>query len=203
MAKFNEVIIAIAKSVAEAEAQLEEVQLSNLSKYFKKKRDINHSGVGEYLPGVFPIRLKIGVPDENNEYGNKYYCVPYINLLPISQLNIDLVKTSFDIGLIELIEPQKSNNKSVFNDVYNDDKVHKMRDFENSSNISVDVTGAGLDKEKGTTINVQVSISKTEISDGMSRLINEITNLSQGFIEVKDDKNDINNEINNKINNEN
>ena len=34
MAKFNEVIIAIAKSVAEAEAQLEEVQLSNLSKYF-------------------------------------------------------------------------------------------------------------------------------------------------------------------------
>lgn len=198
MAKFNEVIIAIAKSVAEAEAQLEEVQLSNLSKYFKKKRDINHSGVGEYLPGVFPIRLKIGVPDENNEYGNKYYCVPYINLLPISQLNIDLVKTSFDIGLIELIEPQKSNNKSVFNDVYNDDKVHKMRDFENSSNISVDVTGAGLDKEKGTTINVQVSISKTEISDGMSRLINEITNLSQGFIEVKDDKNDINNEINNE-----
>ena len=198
MAKFNEVIIAIAKSVAEAEAQLEEVQLSNLSKYFKKKRDINHSGVGEYLPGVFPIRLKIGVPDENNEYGNKYYCVPYINLLPISQLNIDLVKTSFDIGLIERIEPQKSNNKSVFNDVYNDDKVHKMRDFENSSNISVDVTGAGLDKEKGTTINVQVSISKTEISDGMSRLINEITNLSQGFIEVKDDKNDINNEINNE-----
>ncbi|WP_304354731.1 DUF2589 domain-containing protein [Brachyspira innocens] len=198
MAKFNEVIIAIAKSVAEAEAQLEEVQLSNLSKYFKKKRDINHSGVGEYLPGVFPIRLKIGVPDENNEYGNKYYCVPYINLLTISQLNIDLVKTSFDIGLIELIEPQKSNNKSVFNDVYNDDKVHKMRDFENSSNISVDVTGAGLDKEKGTTINVQVSISKTEISDGMSRLINEITNLSQGFIEVKDDKNDINNEINNE-----
>ncbi|WP_304331735.1 DUF2589 domain-containing protein [Brachyspira innocens] len=198
MDKFNEVIIAIAKSVAEAEAQLEEVQLSNLSKYFKKKRDINHSGVGEYLPGVFPIRLKIGVPDENNEYGNKYYCVPYINLLPISQLNIDLVKTSFDIGLIELIEPQKSNNKSVFNDVYNDDKVHKMRDFENSSNISVDVTGAGLDKEKGTTINVQVSISKTEISDGMSRLINEITNLSQGFIEVKDDKNDINNEINNE-----
>lgn len=198
MAKFNEVIIAIAKSVAEAEAQLEEVQLSNLSKYFKKKRDINHSGVGEYLPGVFPIRLKIGIPDENNEYGNKYYCVPYINLLPISQLNIDLVKTSFDIGLIELIEPQKSNNKSVFNDVYNDDKVHKMRDFENSSNISVDVTGAGLDKEKGTTINVQVSISKTEISDGMSRLINEITNLSQGFIEVKDDKNDINNEINNE-----
>ena len=73
-----------------------------------------------------------------------------------------------------------------------------MRDFENSSNISVDVTGAGLDKEKGTTINVQVSISKTEISDGMSRLINEITNLSQGFIEVKDDKNDINNEINNE-----
>ncbi|WP_157154048.1 DUF2589 domain-containing protein [Brachyspira murdochii] len=198
MAKFNEVIIAIAKSVAEAEAQLEEVQLSNLAKYFKKKKNRNHSDLGEYLPGVFPIRLKIGIPDENNEYGNKYYCAPYINLLPISQLNIDSVKTSFDIGLVELIEPQKSNNKSVFNDVYDDDKVRKMRDFENSSNISVDVTSAGLDKEKGTTINVEVLISKTEISDGMSRLINEITNLSQGFIEVKDDKNDINNEINNE-----
>ena len=37
MVKFNDVIIAIAKSVAEAEAHLEEVQLSNLSKYFKKK----------------------------------------------------------------------------------------------------------------------------------------------------------------------
>ncbi|MEI0518825.1 DUF2589 domain-containing protein [Brachyspira murdochii] len=156
--------------------------------------DKNHSEVSEYLPGIFPIRLKIGVPDENNKYGNKYYCVPYINLLPISQLNIDSVKTSFDIGIVELIEPQKSNNKSVFNNVYDDDKVCNMSDFENSSNISVDVTGAGLDKCKGTTINVQVSISKTEISDGMSRLINEITNLSQGFIEVKDDKNDINNE---------
>ncbi|EKV57801.1 DUF2589 domain-containing protein [Brachyspira hampsonii] len=197
MSKFNEVIIAIAKSVAEAEAQLEEVQLSNLSKYFKKKRDKSHSEVGEYLPGIFPIRLKIGVPDENNKYGNKYYCVPYINLLPISQLNIDSVNASFDIGIVELIEPQKSTNKSVFNNVYDDDKVCNMSDFENSSNISVDVTGAGLDKCKGTTINVQVSISKTEISDGMSRLINEITNLSQGFIEVKDDKNDIHNDINN------
>ena len=40
MVKFNDVIIAIAKSVAEAEAHLEEVQLSNLSKYFKLLRVI-------------------------------------------------------------------------------------------------------------------------------------------------------------------
>ncbi|ELV06064.1 hypothetical protein [Brachyspira hampsonii] len=37
MARFKEVVVAIAKSVAEAEAQLEETQLSNLSKYFYKK----------------------------------------------------------------------------------------------------------------------------------------------------------------------
>lgn len=37
----------------------------------------------------------------------KYYCVLYINLIPISQLNMDSITASFNIGVLELIEPKK------------------------------------------------------------------------------------------------
>ncbi|WP_300754842.1 DUF2589 domain-containing protein [uncultured Brachyspira sp.] len=196
MAKFNDVIIAIAKSVAEAQAQLEETQVSNLSKYFKKKRNRNYTSndknkEDEHLPGVFPIRLKIGMPDENNQYGNKYYCVPYINLIPISQLNIDSIKASFNIAILDLIEAKKETEKSVFNDVFEGDVVNNMTDFNNSSDVSVDLKGAGINKDKGTNINIEITIKKSENSEGMSKFINEITNLSQGFLTVnKNNQND-------------
>ncbi|PCG20143.1 DUF2589 domain-containing protein [Brachyspira sp. G79] len=196
MAKFNDVIIAIAKSVAEAQAQLEETQVSNLSKYFKRKKNRNYKDNGEnkedeHLPGVFPIRLKIGMPDENNKYGNKYYCVPYINLIPISQLNIDSIKASFDIAILDLIEAKKETDKSVFNDVFKGDRVDNMSDFNNSSDVSVDLKGAGINKDKGTNINIEITIKKSESSEGMSKFINEITNLSQGFLTVnKNNQND-------------
>lgn len=197
MAKFNDVIIAIAKSVAEAEAQLEETQLTNLYKYFKtksKRKDNNNkkrkeNGVNDNLPGIFPVRLKIGVPDENNKYGNKYYCVPYINLIPISQLNIDSITASFDISIIELLEPTKSDNKTTLHNIYKGDRIDNMMDFNNSSDMSIDVKNSAINKDKGTNININISIKKTDNSEGMSKLINEITNSSQGFITVNYEKN--------------
>lgn len=64
----------------------------------------------------------------------KYYCVLYINLIPISQLNMDSITASFNIGVLELIEPKNSNNSEyVFNNFYKYDRVNNMKDFENSS----------------------------------------------------------------------
>ncbi|WP_241210561.1 DUF2589 domain-containing protein [Brachyspira hampsonii] len=161
---------------------------------FTKKKDYKKSNSNKkddgLSSGLFPIMLKIGFPDENNKYGNKYYCVPYINLIPISQLNIDFVTASFDMGIIELIEPKKTN-KANLNNISEDDVIDNLPNFETSSDMYVDVTGAGIDKDKGTTINVHISIRKTEISEGMSKLINEMTNLNQGFIEIKSKEKDI------------
>ncbi|OEJ14084.1 hypothetical protein BFL38_04955 [Brachyspira hampsonii] len=188
MTKFNEVITAIAKSVAEAEAQLEETQLANLSKYFKKKENkYSKNNNDEYLSGVFPIRLKIGIPDENNQYGNKYYCVPYINLLPITQLNIDSITASFDIGVLELVKSEKPNDKSSFNNLHEDDVVESLSSFNSCPDVSVDIKNTAMN-DKGTNIHIHISIKKTENSEGMSKLMNEIANSNQGFIMMKDNK---------------
>lgn len=197
MAKFNDVIIAIAKSVAEAEAQLEETQLTNLSKYFKIEKNKNYKPNGknedeQYLPGLFPVSLKIGLPDENNQYGNKYYSVPYINLIPISQLNIDSITASFDVSIVELLKTKKNNENSAFHSVLSEDMIEGLREFNDCPDIAIDIKDTAINKEKGTNININISIKKTEPSEGMSKLINEIRNFSQGLITLSkiDDNND-------------
>lgn len=169
----SDIIISIAKSVAQAQSDVEESQLSHLFTFFERKFKKNEKGevTDELLPGIFPKRLKIGIPDSDSKFfKTKYYSVPYINLLPITPIHIESIKTEFNVSLVG-IEDEKSNNDNEINN------------FDNLPNLKVDVVGGGFGKEKGLALHVSLVMQKHDLPEGTSRMINELINNAQGYQE--------------------
>ena len=109
----GDIIVSIAKAVAQAQSDVQESQLSHIFTFFKKKfkKDAKGNVTDELLPGIFPKSLKIGIPDSDaKNFKTKYYSVPHINLLPINQLHIESIKTEFDVSLVGLDEQESSKN---------------------------------------------------------------------------------------------
>ncbi|OCX43209.1 hypothetical protein A7X81_08175 [Campylobacter ornithocola] len=172
----SDIIISIAKSVAQAQSDVEESQLSHLFTFFERKFKKNKKGetTNELLPGIFPKRLKIGIPDSNSKFfKTKYYSVPYINILPITPIHIESIKAEFDISLIGL--ENKIKNKTSNNE--------EMKYFKDLPSLKIDVIGAAFGREKGLSAHICLTMSKHELPEGTSRMINELINNAQGYQE--------------------
>ncbi|TEY03984.1 DUF2589 domain-containing protein [Campylobacter sp. US33a] len=168
----SDIIISIAKSVAQAQSDVEESQLSHIFTFFERKFKKDEKGevTDELLPGIFPKRLKIGIPDSNSKiFKTKYYSVPYINLLPITPIHIESIKTEFDVSLVGLENPNTNNEN--------------MKDFKDLPSLKIDVVGAGFGKEKGLSAHICLTMSKHDLPEGTSRMINELINNAQGYQE--------------------
>ncbi len=170
----SDIIISIAKSVAQAQSDVEESQLSHIFTFFERKFKKNQDGeiTDELLPGIFPKRLKIGIPNSDSKnFRTKYYSVPYINLLPITPIHIESIKTEFDVSLVGL--------ENTFTDTNQED----MKDFKDLPSLRIDVVGAGFGKEKGLSAHICLTMSKHDLPEGTSRMINELINNAQGYQE--------------------
>ncbi|TLD85489.1 DUF2589 domain-containing protein [Helicobacter sp. MIT 05-5294] len=170
----SDIIVSIAKAVAQAQSDVEESQLSHIFTFFKKKfkKDAQGNLTDEFLPGIFPRRLKIGIPDSDSKFlRTKYYSVPYINLLPITPIHIETIKTEFDVSLIGLDNLQEDENSE------------NMKDFDALPSLKVDVVGSSFGKEKGLSAHICLTMSKHDLPEGTSRMINELINHCQGYQE--------------------
>lgn len=167
----SDIIISIAKSVAEAQSSVEESQLSHLFTFFKKKlkKDALGNKTDEPLPGIFPKKLKIGIPSsDDTSYKTKYYEVPYINLLPINPIHIEKITTDFDLQLVGVENNQDNENSEI-------------KDFNQLPTLQVDVVGAGVAKQKGISAHISLTMVKHDLPEGTARMINELINKSQGY----------------------
>ncbi|WP_297194984.1 DUF2589 domain-containing protein [uncultured Campylobacter sp.] len=169
----GDIIVSIAKAVAQAQSDVQESQLSHIFTFFKKKfkKDAKGNVTDELLPVIFPKSLKIGIPDSDaKNFKTKYYSVPYINLLPINQLHIESIKTEFDVSLVGLDEQESSKNEDI-------------KDFDKLPTLKIDVVGGGLSKEKGLAAHISLTMSKHDLPEGTARMINELINNCQGYKE--------------------
>ncbi|RBQ27978.1 DUF2589 domain-containing protein [Aliarcobacter vitoriensis] len=167
----NDIVISIAKSVAQAQSSVEESQLSHLFTFFTKKlkKDALGNKTDEPLPGIFPKKLKIGIPNsDDTSYKTKYYEVPYINLLPINQVHIEKITTDFDLQLVGI-----ENIK--------DDEESEIKEFNKLPTLQVDIVGGGIAKQKGINAHISLTMVKHELPEGTARMINELINKSQGY----------------------
>lgn len=172
----SDIIISIAKSVAQAQSDVEESQLSHLFTFFERKFKKNEKGevTDELLPGIFPKKLKIGIPDSDSKiFRTKYYSVPYINLLPITPIHIESIKTEFDVSLIGLDNKTKSETNNN----------EEMKDFKDLPSLKIDIVGAAFGKEKGLAAHICLTMCKHDLPEGTSRMINELINNAQGYQE--------------------
>lgn len=145
----------------------------------------------ELLPGIFPKKLKIGIPDSDSKiFRTKYYNVPYINLLPITPIHIESIKTEFDVSLIGL--DNKTKNETNNNE--------EMKDFNDLPSLKIDVVGAGFGKEKGLSVHISLTMCKHDLPEGTSRMINELINNAQGYQEDLILRKEVTNDVENKEN---
>lgn len=172
MNSLSDIVISIAKSVAQAQSSVEESQLSHLFTFFTKKlkKDAFGNKTDETLPGIFPKKLKIGIPSsDDTSYKTKYYEVPYINLLPINPVHIEKITTDFDLQLVGV------------EDTLIDDETSEIQNFNKLPTLKVDVVGGGIAKQKGISAHISLTMVRHELPEGTSRMINELINQAQGY----------------------
>ena len=78
ISSLGDIIVSIAKAVAQAQSDVEESQLSHIFTFFERKfeKDENGKYTDELLKGNFPKNFTIGIPDSDDEYyRTKYYNV--------------------------------------------------------------------------------------------------------------------------------
>lgn len=170
----SDIIVSISKAVAQAQSDVEESQLSHIFTLFKKKfkKDAQGNLTDELLPGIFPKTIKIGIPDSNEKFlKTRYYSVPYINLLPITPIHIETIKTEFDVGLVGLEGLSQEEEDGT------------MKSFDTLPSLKVDVVGSSFGKEKGLSAHICLTMSKHDLPEGTSRMINELINHVQGYQE--------------------
>lgn len=170
ISSLGDIIVSIAKAVAQAQSDVEESQLSHIFTFFERKfeKDENGEYTDELLKGNFPKNFTIGIPDSDDEYyRTKYYNVPYLAMLPITPIHIDTLKTEFDIGLVGLAAE-------------GGEKGDNMTGFDNLPSLQIDVLGGGL-KEKGLSAHVSLTMCKHELPEGTARMINELINRCQKY----------------------
>lgn len=170
ISSLGDIIVSIAKAVAQAQIDVEESQLSHIFTFFERKfkKDEKGKDTDELLTGNFPKKFTIGIPDSDDEYyRTKYYDVPYLAMLPITPIHIDKLKTEFDIGLVGLSTDEN-------------EKDEKITNFRKLPNLQIDVLGGGL-KEQGLSAHVSLTMCKHELPEGTVRMINELINQCQKY----------------------
>ncbi|RDU62060.1 hypothetical protein CQA53_09585 [Helicobacter didelphidarum] len=174
----SDIIISIAKSVAQAQSDVEESQLSHIFTFFERKFKKDEKGnlTDDLLPGIFPRKLKIGIPDSDSKFfRTKYYSVPYINLLPITPIHIENIKTEFDVSLVGIESNQQTEE--------GEETEGDMKDFKALPSLKVDVVGGGFGKKNGLSAHICLTMSRHDLPEGTSRMINELINNAQGYQE--------------------
>lgn len=182
----SSIITALAKSMAMAQNDVAEAQSLNFLRYFKKKRkrDPTPSDDDEknLLPGVFPRRLKIGLPsrrDGATDDDIDYYCVPYINMVPLSSVRIEKASAEFEVGLLNLDEFSGNPDeeiKAFAVDVQNNPEM-----LNNQPSLKVDIGSGILTKSNKLLATIKIEITHQEPPEGVSRMVNELINNAQGY----------------------
>ncbi|EBD6545054.1 DUF2589 domain-containing protein [Salmonella enterica] len=182
----SSIITVLAKSMAMAQNDVAEAQSLNFLRYFKKKRKKDpvppDDDEKNLLPGVFPRRLKIGLPSRREgatDDGIDYYCVPYINMVPLSSVRIEKASAEFEVGLLNLDEFSGNSDediKAFAVDVQNNPEM-----LNNQPSLKVDIGSGILTKSNKLLATIKIEITHQEPSEGVSRMVNELINNAQGY----------------------
>lgn len=180
------IITALAKSMAVAQNDVAEAQSLNFLRYFKKKRkkdpDPSVADEQNLLPGVFPRRLKIGLPsrrDGATDDDVDYYCVPYINMVPLSSVRIEKASAEFEVGLLNLDEFSSNSDEDIKTFAF--DVQNNPETLNSQPSLKVDIGSGILTKSNKLLATIKIEIAHQEPPEGVSRMVNELINNAQGY----------------------
>ena len=156
--QFNRLISALAGAVVEANRQVKQTHLGELSRYFNK----------EGTPICTTLKIPRGLP-ENKEHIDVN--VPLISLVNPGQLTIQQMQITMQIDLNALLETENEKQPIVDNESRNSKFEWKATDYK--SQLSASTESGNQPKHAGTS-QVVLTITKDETPEGLSKLINHL-----------------------------
>lgn len=164
---------AIAVSVADAQANLESRQISNLMDYFIKDEegDVTRPRALSVMLNSMETR---GESDKKDTYN-----IPYLSILPHNVLQLEKTEIDFSVALKNITEPncnsELKKSCKIFQEIpycigHNDDLPE----------LSIDVNG-NWGKQKGLRARVKMIVGSSPMPEGAMRFVDEITKTNQGY----------------------
>jgi len=164
--QLNDLIEALAGAVIEAQDSIERHQLSNLMGYFDKNN----------RPRNLEVRLP-SIQPKAEEGAEDFYRAPLLPLVSSNMLKIKDVEVTFDVDLGQLTEKPDEDARKAIPGWEEKDKPSKS--------LCVDM--AVGKEDKGGSIHVVLRVESSEPTDGVTRLMNRLTQTQGVYNTIKVD----------------
>jgi hypothetical protein len=158
---FDQLVSALAGAVIDAQHQVQQFQIGELSRYFK---------------GDTPISVKLAIPRTNPDTGqqeSREVSVPLITLVNPSQLSIQEMEITMDVDLSDNPQPRDLKKKQV-------EPIEKLSQQPSEWNPTVyqpmlsAATTTGKKPGDVGLAHVTLYITADEKSEGLSRLLDQL-----------------------------
>ncbi len=164
---------AIAVSVADAQANLESRQISNLMDYFIKDEEENVT-----RPRALSVMLN-SMAEEGESNKRDTYNIPYLSILPHNVLQIEKTEIDFSVALKNITEPDDNSELKkkykIFQEI-----PHCIDHNDDLPELLIDVNGS-WGKQKGLRARVKMIVGSSPVPEGAMRFVDEITKTNQGY----------------------
>ncbi|UQZ91409.1 hypothetical protein C4J81_19115 (plasmid) [Deltaproteobacteria bacterium Smac51] len=167
---FNKLVMAISRSVLEAQEKIEAAQLANLMSYFRRKPG---------RKGFFPIAMKVNLPSLRPEApagSTDSYQVPYLSVVPYSSLRIKQMDVDFDVSF-NALNVETDGGDGDEGPPETADEAGQPSD--SLPNLAIDL--GGTRKSGSFMAHVHLSLEGVDMPDGAARLINELIKTNQVY----------------------
>jgi hypothetical protein len=158
---------ALSNSIIRAQNLVEKAQVANLRSYFDKEN--------------IPISLDLKLPSMQHEDVHDIYRVPLASLVPHGSLVIKEAKVDLDveIGGVEQADPDPNEGYPDLAEIINGAEPIRPK-------LMIDPEAGGIAKKaSGNCAHITLTLSSTENTEGLARLLNEVIK-SQARLSEKD-----------------
>ncbi len=161
--RFDQLISALASAVIEAQHQVQQTHIGELSRYFKK--DGSPASVELQIP-----RVSLDTEKKKKPVSSVPVNIPLITLVNPSQLSIQEMQVTMQVDMSEIIKAAEAEGKTNKSTAQTNVPRYEWTPPENKSIIAASTTTGKKANEIGTA-QITLKVTAEEPPEGLSRLL--------------------------------
>lgn len=158
LASLEDMILAIAGSIMNAQHMVEKAQMANIASFFDE----------QHQPTA--IDLQLPAIHSTTSEGDLYrYRLPLISLVPHSSLIIGEAEIDLDVELAAFEKQERTGHNASFMS-----QAGLAAPAEKKAALMVNPETGGMAKRSGNAAHIKLKLVATEKSEGLARLVNDV-----------------------------
>lgn len=168
LTSLEDMVLAIAGSIMNAQHMVEKAQLTNIASFF----DDTHQPTT--IDVEIPAIHSAAPPDSNH-----LYRVPVLSLVPHSSLVIGEAEIDLDVELGPMEQHERDNvHEGIM------DQLGRAAPAEKKAGLMVNPGNGAIAGKNGNAAHIKLKLVATEKSEGLARLLNDVV-MTQGPVELR------------------